>query len=123
MGKARRRQVRRRSWPASLFRSDKEQNGTSEHQQSGKPPVCPPAGWSDLLDEGEEGKGGDPGEVHHAADKQQQHQAPAAAEAEQAMPETEPHRASRAWAPLAHDELQWRLALLKAGGLGARELP
>ena len=61
-------------------------------------------------------------EVHHAADKEQQHQGPAAPQAVPAVDEPQPERPGASRAPVLHQERGRRLAGAEAGALERREL-
>ena len=76
----------------------------------------------DLLDQHEERERGDPEQVHHAADEEQRHQDPAAAEAVEAVQEPHPERAARAGTEACREETRGRAAVIEAGVLPGREL-
>jgi hypothetical protein len=71
--------------------------------------------WKQFLNQDQERKAGDPKHVHQAADEQQRHQHPTAAETEHAVPHTRQHRSKGTSAPIFGEVLEGRAALDKAG--------
>ena len=75
-----------------------------------------------FFDQHDHGQDRNPGQVHHAAHKQQRHQQPATTDAIGAMRQAQPHRACPAGPPQAGDEGQRRAALIQAGPFQRRQL-
>ena len=68
------------------------------------------------------GKGGDPKQIHGAADKQKRHQAPAAPDTIKAMAHSHPPSAEKAIAPVAHQKANRRTTRAQAGMFERTEL-
>jgi hypothetical protein len=84
--------------------------------------ACEGAGRQQFLGDGETGDQRHPEHVHHAGSEQQQHQNPAAAETEGAVPGTHAKCACQTGPPVEHEKLQWRAAFFQAGLLDRQPL-
>lgn len=80
------------------------------------------AGGGELFDEDEAGNDRHPEQIHDPGDKQQQHQGPAAAKADETMLQAHAESAHGARTPPEHEKLQGGPAMPQTGGLGRQPL-
>ena len=108
--------------PTPLSERERQHPGTPDEQSDTGGVAEPMACGYTLFEQNKQGEARDPVEVHHPAEKQEPHQAPAAADAESAVLETHTYRATGAPPPMGAKECKRRSALAKTGMFNRGEL-
>jgi hypothetical protein len=107
---------------AKTQRLNNQRRHAPRHQRHTHPAPDPLAAWRKLLGQHQHRERCDPNQIHHAADEQERHQHPAAADAIGAVHHAQAHRARSAWPPVFREERSRRPAMREAEALQRREL-